>query len=98
MAYNYDLEAALQKTPPAIEAVSAFTEQRIPAVIDSVQDLAKMVNADKLTKVVNSLCDAVTASQTMYREVLGAEGDTMHDGTLYGELKGAKDMDSAMNG
>lgn len=98
MAYNYDLEAALQKLPNAVEVVDTFATQRVRQVTDIVMDTAKEVGADKLTKVCQTLVDALEASGKMYGEVVGTDGDTMHDGTLRGALKGTQEMNAALNG
>lgn len=98
MDFNYDLEAALQKLPPAIEHEDNFVNARTQQVIDTLEETAKDVNADTLTKVVASLNEVVRASQKMYRDLLGQEGDHMGDGTLHGALHGTKQTNAAMNG
>lgn len=98
MGYSYDTEAAMQKLPPAIEAVETFTQSRCTQVKDSIMEIAKQVNADKLTKICEQACAAVDAAQKMYQEVVGQDGDEMHDGTLHGALKGTKKLNDALNG
>ncbi len=97
MAYDYDIEAAKQKLPPAIETVDQHANVRTKQVIDEMREVAKLVNADKLTRIVETGVEYVEADAKMYNELLGQDGDTMHDGTLKGALKGIKDIDAAMN-
>lgn len=97
MAYGYDLEAAMQKLPQAIEETETLVTTRCPQVKDLIMEIAKTVNADKLTKVCEAACSAVDGTASSFRQLCGSDGDNMHDGTLHGGLKGAKQINEGMN-
>lgn len=98
MGYGYDLEAGARKIPEAIDAYESFITTRIPQVKELVSDAAKKVNADKLTKICDIIIGGLDATAASFKGMLGADGDKMSDGTLYGAKQGIKQMDEALNG
>lgn len=98
MGYGYDLEAAKSKLPPAIDEVETFINQTCNARKDVIMDAAKVVNADKLTKICEQACAAVDATAQAFKDLLGADGDSVTQATLHGMLASVKKMDEALNG
>lgn len=98
MGFDYNPEEAIQKIPAAIEAGEELVGPIATKTKDILADTAKTVNAATLTKICDMMSEAVDSTMALVRSVLGEDGDTMSNGTVYGALKGAKDMDAALNG
>lgn len=98
MAYGYDLESAKAKLPPAIEETETFINSRCPAVKDTIMEVAKFVNADKLTKIAEQACNTVDSVAQSFKGLCGSDGDSVTTATLHGALAAVKKMDEAMNG
>lgn len=98
MSYGYDLEAAKAKLPSVIDEVENFVGQTCNARKDSIMEAAKAVNADKLTKICEQACEAIDATSKAFRDLMGADGDSVTQATLHGMLASVKKMDEALNG
>ncbi len=97
-ANTMDLEAALVALPPAIEEAVRVTGPAAQNAVQVMRDTAKEVGAQVLIKETETACLAIESIVSLYKELIGEEGDSVTTGSAYGLLASCKKQDAVLNG
>lgn len=98
MAFTHDLETAKVKYPQAIDALVDVADKKIPKDKDLLDEASKEAGAAKLTKLCGECSAVLDAMHDMIHKLVGEDGDSALNGTMYGGVSYIKKTDEAMNG
>ncbi len=98
MSTVYNLEDAIQKMPAVLEDVENLINTEIPNVITALEEGGKEVGAQSLIDDCNSAIQQLEALKDLIQQLLGEEGDSVTNATLYGAFAAMKKMQATLNG
>ena len=98
MAYEFDLEKVISFLPGAIEDMQNFCNVKVPNSTTAMMDIAKECNTPQVTKDVEYANKSLSELCKMLKSLVGEEGDSVTEGTLFGALSAAEKIQKATGG
>lgn len=89
----------LREMPPAVEEVRAEFLNKMPAVAETITEVAKSTGSGQFEKDAAKFAECVSKLGEMVKKVLGDEGDTLTDnGTVMAAYNAGVKTEKAMGG
>lgn len=96
MGFEFDFDK-IPQIETAVEQAENFNS-KVPNVCDTLEEIAKQVNAPVFTMQVDAIKSALDTWVTLMKDFIGDAGDNSADGTLKGFISIQKKAQAAMSG
>lgn len=97
MGTTYDVDLALERSKVAFEKVDDL-KSKMAKQYETVEASTTESGAKTFIDMGNGWIDLLKSLMKVLEELVGADGDSAGDTTLYGLVKTAKTIDETMNG